>query len=499
MYALYARQSIEKKDSISIENQLDLCKYETRGQPFKEYKDIGYSGKNMDRPAFELMMKDIGLGAISKVVVYKLDRISRSILDFSNLMEVFQKFNVEFISTTEKFDTSTPIGRAMLHICIVFAQLERETIQKRVADAYYSRCRKGFYMGGRVPYGFSTEHMVIDGVKTSRYIPIPEEREHIRLLYSLYSDTQNSLGDVVKHLNLRGIKNRRGSAWSTARISEILRNPVYVKADADVYEFFQSAGVNIINPAADFIGSYACYLYKGVSPLPRRRNELTGRDLVLAPHEGLVSSCDWLACRRRCKNNQGFGRAGKACNSWLSGKIKCGMCGYALIIRKADTKWRRYFVCSGKANNPKCGGAGTIYADVLEDYMDKAIHKRLSEFGALSPTRELRANPALNESKIRILEIEREIDDLLSKVAGANDVLMGYINDRISELDKRRGSLKEGIQSIERESNGKSAEKITNHADVWEGISFEDRQAALSAFVNVISVADGRIIIEWKI
>ena len=152
--AIYARQSVDKKDSISIESQIEFCKYELKGGNCKEYTDKGYSGKNTDRPKFQELVRDIKRGLIAKVVVYKLDRISRSILDFANMMELFQQYNVEFVSSTEKFDTSTPMGRAMLNICIVFAQLERETIQKRVTDAYYSRSQRGFKMGGKAPYGF---------------------------------------------------------------------------------------------------------------------------------------------------------------------------------------------------------------------------------------------------------------------------------------------------------------------------------------------------------
>ena len=143
--AIYGRQSVDRKDSISIESQIEFCKYELRGGNFRKYTDKGYSGKNTDRPKFQEMMADIRRGLIKRVVVYKLDRISRSILDFATMMETFQEYNVEFVSSTEKFDTSTPMGRAMLNICIVFAQLERETIQKRVTDAYYSRCQHGFH------------------------------------------------------------------------------------------------------------------------------------------------------------------------------------------------------------------------------------------------------------------------------------------------------------------------------------------------------------------
>ena len=146
---IYARQSVDRKDSISIESQIDFCKYELKGGSCRVFKDKGYSGKNTDRPEFQKLLGEIRKGKVRRVVVYKLDRISRSILDFANMMELFQEYDVEFVSSTEKFDTSTPMGRAMLNICIVFAQLERETIQKRVTDAYYSRCLKGFHMSGQ--------------------------------------------------------------------------------------------------------------------------------------------------------------------------------------------------------------------------------------------------------------------------------------------------------------------------------------------------------------
>ncbi|WP_201754813.1 recombinase family protein, partial [Pseudoflavonifractor sp. 60] len=171
--AIYARQSVDRKDSISIESQIEFCKYELRGGNFKDYKDKGFSGKNTDRPRFQELMADIKRGLIRRVVVYKLDRISRSILDFATMMELFQQYNVEFVSSTEKFDTSTPMGRAMLNICIVFAQLERETIQKRVTDAYYSRCQRGFHMSGAAPYGFKLEPTTIQGIRTKMMIPDP--------------------------------------------------------------------------------------------------------------------------------------------------------------------------------------------------------------------------------------------------------------------------------------------------------------------------------------
>ena len=498
--ALYGRQSIEKKDSISVESQLEYCKYETHGNPYIEYADRGFSGKNTNRPDFEKMMSDIKAGKIKRVIVYKLDRISRSILDFANMMEVFQKYNVEFVSSTEKFDTGMPIGRAMLNICIVFAQLERETIQKRVTDAYYARCKHGFYMGGRIPYGFRLVDTVIDNVRTSMYEEVPEESEQLKLIYSMYADPSNSLGEIMRYLNNHGIKNLRGANWSTARLSEMLRNPIYVEADIDVYNFYKSQGANIFNPVSDFTGCNACYLYKGTVSKTRKQCDLADKEIVLAPHKGFIPSKTWIACRIRCLNNRQSTKTCKAKNSWLAGKVKCGNCGYALVVRKAKTKHGRYFVCSCAGNSGACKGTGcTIYADVLEEYMLNAIRDKLSEFKKLSRGKDAGANPQLSKTKIRLTQIDEEINGLLSKVANANSVLLKYINDKISELDTERQTLQEELLSLTVSKAGDKIGQITDHVGKWDKISFEDKQTVVDTLIKVIKIANGNIEITWKI
>ena len=500
--AIYARQSVERVDSISIESQLECCKYETRGNPYKEYIDKGFSGKNTNRPAFEEMMEDIRQGEITRVIVYKLDRISRSILDFANMMDVFQKHHVEFVSSTEKFDTSAPIGRAMLNICIVFAQLERETIQKRVTDAYYSRCKRGFYMGGRIPYGFSKTTTVIDGIRTSMYVPVPEEAEQMRLMYALYADPKNSMGDIIRYFNEHGIKHLRGGMWNTARISDMLRNPVYVKADADVYDFFKSQGAHIVNPVSDFTGYNSCYLYKGEISKTRKQYDLTDKEIVLAPHEGIVSSQDWIKCRIHCLNNRQSTRTCKPKNSWLVGKVKCGKCGYGLTIVKADTKWHRYFICSTALATKKAectGTGGTVYADVLEAYMLQAIRERLAEFHTLSKQEDHHTNPRINANKIRLAEIDKGIENLLSKVAGATPVLMEYINKEAEALDAERKQLQEETLSLTHQPDSSSLSMISDHVQKWEETTFEDKQAVVDTLIKVITIADDKIEITWNI
>lgn len=498
--ALYGRQSLYKEDSISVETQIEYCKYETHGEPYKIYIDKGYSGKNTNRPAFEEMLLDIEKRSISSVVVYKLDRISRSILDFSNMMEVFQKYEVEFISTTEKFDTSTPIGRAMLNICIVFAQLERETIQKRIADAYYARSKKGLYMGGRVPYGFRLEKTTIEGIHTSKYVPITEEAEHIKLLYSLYAEAGTSLGAVIRYFKENHIENRRGVPWNTARLSELIRNPVYVRADADVYNFYKSQGTNIINPIEDFAGQNGCYLYSGTKDERNKLSNLTDKDLVLAPHEGLIASKTWLKCRRKCLDNRQSTTNLKAKNSWLIGKVKCGKCGYALTVTKAKTKWGRYFVCSNRLNRKACEGVGmTIYADILEQYLFKAIKKKLCELNILTAIEEPGMNHKINERKIQLSRLEAEIEELVNKINNANEVLMKYINEKIIVLDAERTELKKTINLLSNSALDNIMHKIVNPADKWSELSFTDRQAVVDALISVIYISGNQIDITWKV
>ena len=147
--AIYVRQSKDKKDSLSIKGQIDLCRHEcSHPESALIYEDKGFSGKNTDRPEFQRMMQDIktGRNGITKVIVYKLDRISRSILDFSNMMDTFGKLGVEFSSATEKFDTSTPMGRAMMFIASVFAQLEREVIAERIRDNMIELAKTGRWL-----------------------------------------------------------------------------------------------------------------------------------------------------------------------------------------------------------------------------------------------------------------------------------------------------------------------------------------------------------------
>lgn len=147
-------------------------------------------------------------------------------------------------------------------------------------------------MGGRIPYGFRLQEGSIHGKRTKTYVPCEEEAGQIQLMYKLYSDPSTSYGDIVSYFQAHGLT-CRGKPWERARIADHLKNPVYVRADLDIYEFFQQQGTVIESPQEDFIGINGCYYYKGRSTNNRKQAVPKDNRFVLAPHEGLIPSAIW--------------------------------------------------------------------------------------------------------------------------------------------------------------------------------------------------------------
>ena len=499
--AIYARQSVDRMDSISIESQIEYCKYELHGEPYRVYQDKGYSGKNTDRPAFQEMLTAIRKGEIKRVICYKLDRCSRSLLDFANMMEEFQQCSVEFVSCTEKFDTSTPMGRAMLSICIVFAQLERETIQQRVTDAYHSRSQKGFYMGGRLPYAFKLEPYTILGKKTSRYTPAPEEAEILRQIFLYYSDPQISVGDVITYLTTNGITNSRSrdGRWTKSYITSIIKNPVYVKADIEIYQFFKSQGAIILNAPKDFTGTNGCYLF---SDRAERRKSLRfeGHSLVIAPHMGLIPSALWLKCRQKCMNNKQVAKPVKAKNTWLAGKLKCPHCGYGLIIRK--WKDNRYYMCSRRlSSSGACEGVGGLIAEDIEQIIFNALDKRITELGSLHDQSAPGDNPQRHDLQMKIAQAQHQIDSYISSMAQASEAVLRYVNEKIDVLDGRIRVWKQELQMLEecRRRAVHGTDKIDHCMNDWQMLSIPDKIKIVDAFIVSIHASKERVSIRWKL
>ena len=341
--------------------------------------------------------------------MYKLDRISRSILDFSNMMNLFQQYQVEFVSSTEKFDTSTPMGRAMLNICIVFAQLERETIQKRVSDAYYSRSQKGFRMGGKPPYGYRLEEILMEGIHTKKLVEEPGEAAIVREIFDMYEQPDTSYGDITRYYAEKGVQ-FYGKELIRSMLAQLLRNPVYVRADMDVYRFFRSHGTNIVSSPEQFDGIHGCYLYQGRDAQTDKLQNLKGHMLVVAPHEGLVSSEQWLNCRIKLMRNKTIQANRKAVNTWLAGKVKCGNCGYALMSIKIQSG-KQYLRCTKRLNNKACPGCGKVYTEDVENYVYKEMVRKLREGQSPAAYTKLKENPQVKQIYREIEEMEKELTE----------------------------------------------------------------------------------------
>ncbi|MDO4339440.1 MAG: recombinase family protein [Eubacteriales bacterium] len=496
--AIYARQSVDRPDSISIESQIEFCKYELKGGSFKEYKDRGYSGKNTVRPQLQQLLQDIRRGEIAKVIVYKLDRISRSILDFSNMMELFQEYHVEFVSSTEKFDTSTPMGRAMLNICIVFAQLERETIQKRVSDAYYSRSQKGFRMGGRPPYGFNAEEVVIQGIHTKKLIEVPEQAEHVRKMFEMYVEPKTSYGDITRYFSAEGIQ-FYGKDLIRPMLAQLLRNPVYVRADKEIYRFFKSQGTIIVSGEEEFDGIHGCYLYQGRNVKEDKNKSLKGQMLVVAPHEGLISSDLWLRCRIKLFANPTIQANRKAVNTWLAGKIKCGRCGYALMSVKSRSG-RQYLRCVKRLNNKACPGCGKVYTADVEAYVYQQMLDKLRENQTPIGYTQSNQNPRIKELSDELDELDEEIERLIDSLIGSGETLTSYINKRVEELETiRQEKMNEIIVQMGKTTSPEQLEKIVASISDWEHAGFEEKQFALDKLVTTVKATEMGTEIIWKI
>lgn len=499
--AIYARQSIDKKDSISIDSQVESCEYELKGEGYKDYRDKGYSGKNTDRPAFQKLMQDIENGHISKVVVYKLDRISRSIMDFAKMMELFQKYNVEFVSSTEKFDTSTPMGRAMLNICIVFAQLERETIQQRVTDSYYSRSQKGFKMGGRTPYGFRKEPFVLDGIRTQRYVIEPTEAAFVTQMYEMYAKPEVSYRDVVKVMEEQGVRTYHDKAFMHTSLKRILKNPLYVLADMDIYIFYKSQGTIIESDPADFAGTNGCYYYKGRDNDNDKSLTYEGHRLVVAPHEGFISSELWMTVNRKLKVNKEYQPARKASNTWLAGKMKCGRCGYALKVAGVDTY--KYMTCTNRAEmTSRCQGVGgPLRLPEVEALVYTAMVEKLKNFQTLQEHKKSsKANPKLTAKQAELARVENEIENLIDSLKTAGSALVSYVNTEIEKLDVKRRSILQEIADMTIDFvSSEQIEVISNYLNNWDSISLDDKRHVVDGLIVKVNATYEDVQVQWKL
>jgi DNA invertase Pin-like site-specific DNA recombinase len=193
-----------------------------------QYDDGGVSGGTLERPALQRLLGDVEAGLIDIVVVYKIDRLSRSLMDFAKLVEAFEKHEVTFVSVTQQFNTTTSMGRLTLNILLSFAQFEREVIGERIRDKFAASRRKGLWMGGNVPLGYRVE--------ARKLVVVESEAELVRRIFARFAALGSAL-KVARELNAAGEVTKRwntnsklqgGRAWTKGDIYKVLANQVYL-------------------------------------------------------------------------------------------------------------------------------------------------------------------------------------------------------------------------------------------------------------------------------
>ena len=318
--ALYARKSVENENSISCETQLEYCKAmlkpDERNEKILTFIDNGFSGGNVNRDGFQKMMRKVEQGKITKVVVYRLDRISRSLSDFLNILSTFKTCGVEFSSSQEAFDSASPYGELVIKILAVFAEFERQSIIQRVTQAYAHRSELSLWMGGRKPYGFDLEPAVINNIKTKKLKPVMEEIEHIKYIFETYSVENVTLNRLLKNLTDNNIVPLSGGGWTTAKLSNILKNPIYVMADNRIYEYFQKFGTQIISPPEAFDGIHGVQIYGKTKHQPGN-TDWSDIKAVVMKHEGVVPSETWIKCQQKLMKNKQIRNSVSNKTSWL--------------------------------------------------------------------------------------------------------------------------------------------------------------------------------------
>jgi site-specific DNA recombinase len=321
--AIYTRKSTEEglqQDFNSLDAQRESAEAYIASQKAEgwlclpeRYDDGGFTGGNMERPALRRLLADIEAGKVDCVVVYKVDRLSRSLMDFAKMMEAFEQHSVSFVSVTQHFNTTSSMGRLTLNILLSFAQFEREIISERTRDKIAAARRRGKWAGGRPLLGYN----LVAGPGGSKLIVNEDEAARVRAIFELYLEHER-IAPVLKELDRRAWRTKQ---WTTRKDTTIGGRPF------DKIMLYRLP----TNPA---------YLGK-----VRHREKLYDGE-----HDAIVELNVWQRAQALLRRNgrSGGGIVKNKYGALLKGLLRCAPCGCAMIhsVSAKGTKRYRYYVCT---------------------------------------------------------------------------------------------------------------------------------------------------------
>ena len=479
--AIYSRKSRYTGKGESIGNQIDLCREyicthygDAAAEHAVVFEDEGFSGGNLNRPDFKKMMTAAKDRKFKAIVVYRLDRISRNISDFSSLIEELGRLGIDFVSIRESFDTSSPMGRAMMYIASVFSQLERETIAERIRDNMHELAKTGRWLGGTTPTGYASESVksiTVDGKtkKACKLKLLPDEAEIIYKIFDLY-EQYDSLTMTETELLRQGIKTKTGRSFTRFSIKSILQNPVYLIADKDAYQYFVDNEAELFAPESDFDGVRGVLAYN-------RSDQEKGRATVYNPisewivsvgeHLGIISSNRWIRVQESLERNKSKSyHKSRGNEALLTGLLWCS-CGSRMYPKvtgrkTADGQVVFPYMCKLKERsrrelcNVRNANGNLLDAAICEQVKHLADHS--SDFmKQLEKAKSAHAgNRSERETKLSALrkeqaETQRKINALIDSLADFGDSTAAvHLKKRIEELNGQDAALSSRIRELER-------------------------------------------------
>lgn len=526
LIAIYSRKSKFTGKGESIGNQVELCKEYVRnmfGEAYVDrcvvFEDEGYSGGNLLRPDFKRMMEEVRKHRFKAIVVYRLDRISRNISDFTGLIDELTKLEVSFVSIREQFDTSTPMGRAMMFIISVFSQLERETIAERIRDNMHELAKTGRWLGGNAPTGFTSEavsKVTVDGKtrKSYKLVPIPEEVQIPKMIFDLYTET-DSLTAVETEMLRRRIKTKQGKDFTRYAIKAILQNPVYMSADENAYNYFAERDADVCFPKEAFDGNRGIMAYN-------RTDQGKGKTTILLPvsewiialgeHPGLIPSKQWIRVQESLDRNKSKAyRKPRNNEALLTGLLFCA-CGermYPKLTKRknADGELIYTYTCKMKERskrercNRRNANGNVLDAAVIEQIKmltehDSSFVVQLEKSRRFYTDNREQYESQLNDLKAEHAQNEKTVNGLIDSlgIMGDSAVKMRVLK-RIEELTTTNRDIDNRIRELESVSVANSLDNeqfdmlrrlLSVFRQNIDDMSVEEKRAAVRSVVRKV-------------
>lgn len=529
--AIYSRKSKFTGKGESIGNQVELCKDYIRthyGDRAAEssiiYEDEGFSGGNLNRPGFRKMMEAAKERKFKMIIVYRLDRISRNISDFSGLIEELSHLDIAFVSIKEQFDTGTPMGRAMMYIASVFSQLERETIAERIRDNMHELAKTGRWLGGITPTGYGSESIksvTVDGKtkKSCKLKLIPEEAELVKTIYDLFMES-NSLTVTEAELMKRRLVSKNGKYFTRFSIKAILQNPVYMIADQDAYDYFIKNDTELFSGREEFDGTHGILAYN-------RTDQEKGRTTVYLPmkewivsvgqHPGLIPGRVWIGVQEILEQNKSKSfRRPRNNEALLTGLLYCG-CGsrmYPKLSKRKTAEGKPIFtyvckmkersqrsICNGKNVNGNTMDMAVIeQIKMLEDDKSTFI-AQLEQSRAFYSGDRTRYEEQIASLKQEKAESEKKIEALVDSLTELGDSSARvHVAKRIEQLHQEQEAIESRIQELEGLTSRQALsdtefdvlrQMLSVFTDGIDEMSIEQKRAAVRTLVRKV-VWDGK-------